>query len=165
MSSFRPRGAEAPLLAGGAVALACLAAAHASEVFLGLRPCELCLAQRQVYWAIAAAAVLLAALVRLRPGAGAPALAGLGLLFFGEAALAGYHAGVEWRFWPGPARCTAAAADMQALLSGKTEKIVQCNVAAIRVLGLSMAGWNALLALGLGLACLFAARRWSKRRS
>jgi disulfide bond formation protein DsbB len=145
-----------------------IALAHASEILLGLRPCELCLTQREVYWASAAASVGLAALVRLRPRAGGAALLALALFFFAEAAVAAYHAGVEWRWWPGPARCTGGgahvvtAADMQALLSGKPEKIVQCDVAAIRILGLSMAGWNTLVALALAIASLFAARRWSR---
>jgi disulfide bond formation protein DsbB len=86
----------------------------------------------------------------------------LGLIFLGEAALAAYHAGVEWRWWPGPASCTGGhgvvkPSDMLALLKGGRVTVVQCDQAAWRLLGLSMAGWNAAVALVLALASLFVA--------
>jgi disulfide bond formation protein DsbB len=49
---------------------------------------------------------------------------------------------------------------MSGLLSGKPEHIIQCDVAAWRWLGLSMAGWNAVAALALTLiSTLFALRK------
>jgi disulfide bond formation protein DsbB len=140
-----------------AAALGLLAAAHAFETFGHMPPCELCLKQREVYWAAAAAgaAILLAAQV-------APAypLARLGcgllaLIFLGETGVAVYHAGVEWKFWPGPAACTGGprvhitVADLQAFARGKTYEVVRCDQPAFRFIGLSMAGWNVLIALKL----------------
>jgi disulfide bond formation protein DsbB len=130
-----------------------LVAAHAFETFGHYPPCELCLKQRDVYWAILWVGLGLAVATRLRPVWLRAACAVLALLFLAECALAAYHAGVEWKWWPGPSTCTGAgvkevtAADMTALLSGKPQHIVQCDVAAWRFLGLSMAGWNALAAL------------------
>ncbi len=169
MAPSKNRWPEAPLLLGALAALLCLALAHASEIVLGLKPCELCLAQRQVYWIAAGVALALAVAVRLRPRFVAAALLILAVCFLAQAALAAYHAGVEWRWWPGPARCASGGGralttgDMQALLSGKQEKVVQCDVAAIRIAGLSMAGWNAITALGLSIACLVGARTWSRQ--
>jgi disulfide bond formation protein DsbB len=145
-----------------AVSAAMLAIAHGFETFGHLPPCELCLHQREGYWialAVALVGLLAARVWRVSPRAFALLL---GLVFLGEAGLAAYHAGVEWRWWPGPASCTGGhgvvrPSDMLALLKGARIKVVQCDQAAWRLLGLSMAGWNALAAGGLALASLVVA--------
>ena len=85
-------------------------------------------------------------------------------IFLLEAGLAAYHAGVEWKWWPGPNACTGShkqvsLSQMSAFASGAKIVMVQCDVAAWRLLGLSMAGWNALCALALALATIVAYRR------
>jgi disulfide bond formation protein DsbB len=141
-----------------------LAGAHAFETFGGYPPCELCLRQRDGYWIILAAGLGLAALLQWRPQWAGPACAALGALFLAEAGVAAYHAGVEWKFWPGPTSCTSAgvhavtAAQMADLLSGRTTHVVQCDVAAFRLLGVSMAGWNALGAFVLAGCSLYEGR-------
>lgn len=154
-----------PLLAAVAAAFM-LAVAHAFETFGGYPPCELCLKQREVYWLIAWAGALLFVAVLIRPYLLRPVCILLAALFLAECALAAYHAGVEWKWWPGPTSCTGAGvhalsvSDMSGLLSGKPEHIIQCDVAAWRWLGLSMAGWNAVAALALTLiSTLFALRK------
>lgn len=134
-----------------------LASAYVAEYGHGLLPCELCLWQRVPYWAAIGAAVLALLLARF-----ARLLVGLAILFLaGNALLAAYHAGVEWGFWANfLARCTpppgpqARTVDdlMRALAAAP---IIRCDEPAIRVLGLSMAGWNALYAAG---SALIAAR-------
>ncbi len=156
------RKAQAPiwLIFAAVVSAAILAIAHGFETFGHLPPCELCLHQREGYWiALAVALVGVAASRVWRPAPRAFALL-LGLIFLGEAALAAYHAGVEWRWWPGPASCTGGhgvvkPSDMLALLKGVRITVVQCDQAAWRFLGLSMAGWNAVAAFVLALASLF----------
>ena len=91
------------------------------------------------------------ALARWRPRAGRGLLLLLAAVFAVETALAVYHAGVEWRWWPGPASCSGGGgrislADMTSLLHGPAMHVVRCDEAAWRLLGLSMAGWNALCA-------------------
>jgi len=127
-----------------------------------LPPCELCLHQREGHWIALAVALVGLAVSRGLPAAPRAFALLLGLIFLGEAALAAYHAGVEWRWWPGPASCTGGhgvvkPSDMLVLLKGARITVVQCDQAAWRFLGLSMAGWNALVALGLALASLFVA--------
>ena len=145
------------------IALLMLAVAHAFETFGHYPPCELCLKQRDVYWAILWIGACLAIATRFKPEWLRAACGLLALLFLGECVLASYHAGVEWKWWPGPTSCTSAgvhkvtAADMSALLAGAQQHVVQCDVAAWRVLGLSMAGWNAVAALVFTAASLFAA--------
>ena len=153
------------------VAAAMLATAHAFETFGGLAPCFLCLKQREVYWAILGVGLAFMVLVRTPGGPRWRALTCwvLALGFAVSCGVAVYHAGAEWKFWPGPATCSGVgkvtAADMQALLNGATFKPPSCEVAAWRMFGLSMAGWNALISLGLvGLSVLAAVREHGKQR-
>ncbi len=137
-----------------------LAIAHAFQTFAHLSPCELCLKQREGYWI--AMGIATAGLVwrQFLPGKIGPfdptrliAIL-LALAFLAETALAVYHAGVEWKFWPGPASCSGGAtrvdpAELERLLSGAKMSIPQCDKPAWVFLGLSMAGWNALAAAAL----------------
>src|SRR4051812_8724121 len=89
-----------------AASIAMLAAAHAFESFGGYVPCGLCLKQREVYWAalgVAVAGLVLVRLKRLAPEVLALVLAAI---FATGCILAAYHAGVEWKWWPGPTSCT-----------------------------------------------------------
>ena len=130
----------------------------------GYQPCELCLKQRWAYYA----GVPLAALVAIIAARGPRALAGaglalLGLIFVGSALFGAYHAGVEWGFWPGPAGCTGALtrADSMAdfLKQLETTKVVRCDAVAIRILGLSLAGWNAVISAAMAALALLGARK------
>jgi disulfide bond formation protein DsbB len=127
---------------------AMLATAHAFQTFGGLAPCELCLKQRTVYWVAGAIAVAAMVVVRLRGGprwreASCWLLA---LVFLASVGIAGYHAGVEWHFWPGPASCSGGGkvsmAALNDLLQGKGVKMPNCDAPAWKLFGLSMAGWN-----------------------
>jgi len=147
--------------AGAALAAAALALAYASEHWGGLAPCALCLWQRWPYWA--AVAVGLAALAV--PRAALPLAVLVALLFLGNAALAGFHAGVEWRLWPSPvAGCgtgaAAPAATVEELLARlNATPVVRCDEPAIILAGLSMAGWNALFALAVGAGLIISLAR------
>ncbi len=150
----------------GLAALTLLAAAHVVQAF-GYPPCELCLKQRDVYWiaaAIGGASALLLAR-RRTPGLERAACLMLALVFLAECGVAAYHAGVEWRWWPGPSACTGghvrlSAHMLSAALTGaRVRSAVQCDTAAFRVLGLSMAGWNIPISLGLAVASGVAAAR------
>jgi len=139
-----------------------LAVAHGFETFGRLPPCELCLHQREGYWIALAVSLVGVAASKFRWSAPRIFALLLALIFLGEATLAAYHAGVEWRWWPGPTSCTGGhgvvkPSDMLALLKGAHTVVVQCDQAAWRLLGLSMAGWNALAALALALASLVVA--------
>lgn len=150
---------------------AMLAIAHAFETFGGLAPCTLCLKQREVYWWAGGLALAFMVIVRLPGG---PRLRQatcwiLGLVFLVGAGVAVYHAGAEWKFWPGPTTCASAgsaavgADAMSALLQGAKIRGPSCDKAAWVFLGLSMAGWNALISLALaGLSAAAALRERSK---
>jgi disulfide bond formation protein DsbB len=160
-----------PLVAAG-ISAVMLAIAHGFETFGGMVPCELCLHQREVYWVAIAVALIGFAAARMLRRRWAPPLACgvLALVFLAGAILAGYHAGVEWHWWPGPQSCTGGgtvSADAIAnLLSGRKIAPPQCDKPAWVWLGLSMAGWNALASLALaGLSLVSALRPEATRRS
>lgn len=132
------------------VSAATIAGALASQYVFGLVPCKLCLWQRWPYYV----GVPLALLTVLAPPSFRRAgLWGLALLFLVSLGLGAFHAGVEWGFWPGPADCSGGSApsgSVEDLLKNlETARIVSCSEAAWRFLGLSLAGWNAVMSLGL----------------
>jgi disulfide bond formation protein DsbB len=100
------------------------------------------------------------------------ALAVIAGLMLWNAGLAAYHAGVEWKWWPGPQTCGGSAPDFSAPMDlGKeleTMRVVRCDEAAWRFLGLSLAGYNVLISLALAAAAawgLLAGRRLAPERA
>jgi len=148
---------------------AMLATAHAFETFGGLAPCELCLKQRTVYWVAGGLAALAMVIVRL-PGGPRLRQAScwlLALVFLAGAGIAAFHAGVEWKLWPGPESCSGGgkvtAAALKDLLNGGGVKMPACDRPAWVFAGLSMAGWNTLASLILvGLSVAAALRERGK---
>ncbi|MDI4666754.1 disulfide bond formation protein B [Xanthobacter autotrophicus] len=136
------------LVAGSAFALAC---AWYFQLVAGLAPCPLCLDQRLPYYAAIPLGLLAFAAARSgREGLARALLVVLGLAMVGNMGLAIYHAGVEWQFWPGPTACTGAPVTTGNVLSAlKGARVPRCDEAAWRLFGISMAGWNALIAAGL----------------
>jgi disulfide bond formation protein DsbB len=162
---FLDRWRLAALVASAAM----LAIAHAFQRFGHMAPCELCLKQRTVYWVAGAVALAGMIVVRLPggPRLRQPSDWLLALIFLAGAGLAAYHAGVEWRFWPGPQSCTGGGTvdlkSLQDMLAGKLGRVVRCDEPAWVFLGLSMAGWNAIASLILaGLSATAALHERSK---
>lgn len=134
----------------------------------GFLPCKLCLEQRTPYYAGIPLMVLAFASSSLK---WSPLVTRLLLLIGGLLMLYGlwlavFHAGVEWKFWPGPTDCVAAATsittDAGSLLSDLNAiRPPSCDQAALRVLGLSFAGWNVIASAILAAIALRAAFRRS----
>ncbi|MEM5492776.1 disulfide bond formation protein B [Hoeflea sp. AS16] len=131
----------------------------------GYIPCALCLEQRIPYY-IGAPLMLVAAILSK---AGGPSWAVRGLLAIGGLlmlyglALGVYHSGVEWHWWEGPASCATSAdavtTDAGSLLGDlSSKKPPSCDAAALRVLGLSFAGWNVLASAALAAIAFRGAR-------
>ena len=144
------------------VATATILGAWIFEYF-GYLPCELCLKQRMAYYT----GVPLALLVTLVAARGPKGLASAGLwllalLWIGSSIFGLYHAGVEWGFWQGPTDCTGslnkAPSINDFLQQLETVKVVRCDAVAIRILGLSLAGWNAVISAAMAATAIVGAR-------
>lgn len=163
------------LLSAFAISLVSIVGAHLFERVGGYFPCALCLDQREVHWAALALAGVGLIASRFQ-GTERWLAAGLGALtvaYLFSTGLAGYHAGVEWDFWEGPSACAGGRgnAPLEMPVDGFFESLnepssvtVSCDEAAWRMMGISMAGYNALISLAMaaiaGLGCFAAAKRW-----
>lgn len=119
------------------------------EHVLGYIPCKLCLAQRVPYYAglLLTGAAAYGAALRWPPVLLRAFLVFAGLLMLYGLALAIYHAGVEWAFWPAPANCGAVDGRIDTGGNGILDALdtvtpPSCDKAPWRFLGLSFAGWN-----------------------
>ncbi len=143
-----------------AIAFATIAGAWIFEYF-GYAPCELCLMQRWAYYAGVPLAAVTAFVIAKGPlKAQKPLLVLLALVFVGSSIFGIYHSGVEWGFWPGPTGCTGTsmprAANMNDFMKQlQTTRVVRCDEVAIRIFGLSLAGWNALISAGMSALAFF----------
>jgi disulfide bond formation protein DsbB len=153
------QGARAVWIAAASVAI--LAAVWIFQAF-GYAPCELCLTQRYAFYAAIPLALLTALISRSAHGL---ARAGFGLLvvaFAANAALAAYHAGVEYHWWPGPTACTGGltgSLNVNDLVNTlNAVKVVRCDEVQLRIAGLSLAGWNVAASAVLTVYAALAAR-------
>jgi disulfide bond formation protein DsbB len=130
--------------------LGLLGGALGSQYLGGLVPCEMCYWQRWPH----AAAIVLAGLAFTAPAASARSRT-LTLLAAAAIAVSGaigaYHAGVELGIFEGFTTCTSLASggtNADLLNSIMKAPLVRCDQVQFAFLGISMAGWNALLSLG-----------------
>ena len=131
---------------------------------MGLPPCPLCLEQRIAFYV----SVPLAGMLWLGANYGAArkvliaGFAVIALAMLWNTGLAAYHAGIEWKFWPGPTDCSGPLDTLGGpgglLGQLKNISVVRCDEAAWRFLGLSLAGWNVPLSFGLALLAAWGAR-------
>jgi disulfide bond formation protein DsbB len=147
-----PAGLSA--LAIAVIAAGTLLGAWYFQYFQDIVPCPMCLEQRYVYYfAIPFAALLAFAAFRGVPrGLLLTGLALLALATLGNAAFGAYHAGVEWGFWLGPSSCTGPLLNLKGgSLFDQLDKVkvVPCDVVQWRFLGISLAGYNALISLAM----------------
>ena len=127
------------------IPLGLLGGALGSQYVGGLHPCEMCYWQR---WPHGVAIVLAAAaffyVADSRPARMLTALAALAIAVSG--AIGVFHAGVEYGWWEGLTTCTATGGlSFDDLMN---VPLVRCDEVQWSLLGISMAGWNALISLG-----------------
>ncbi len=129
-----------------------LCSAWAFQYIGGLAPCQMCYWQRHGHKAVLAvsAAVILMLILRsdvkyLRVG-----LALIALAFAVSAGLGVWHMGVEYKWWEGPKTCMSGPMGPITMEGFKDSlnkpiKMPDCSDIVWSLLGLSMAGWNALV--------------------
>lgn len=126
-----------------AITLATILGAWGFE-YAGYLPCELCLKQRFAYYAAVPLSLIIAVAGGRNPDLLRYGLYLLGLIMLGSMIFGIYHAGVEWKFWQGPTACTGIGS-FSGGLPDLTRKAVMCDQPAIRIFGISLAGWNAVI--------------------
>jgi disulfide bond formation protein DsbB len=158
------------LLAGAAIVLAgmivTVGTALAFQHVGGYIPCKLCLEQRTPYYIgipVMAAAVIAAAFRAPAAVTRALVLVGAALMAW-SAYLGGFHAGVEWGWWPGPSDCgvvAAPAGPSEGSLLDQLDAVrpPSCDEAAGRFAGLSFAGWNFVASVALAAVALTTAMK------
>lgn len=150
-----------------AVPAALLAGAYGSEIWGGLYPCEMCWWQRYAHFAGLALALLSFAL-RSFPDRGRSLvwLAALAILTSGG--IGAYHAGVEAGIFEGFTQCTsstsAGLSSEELLKAIMAAPIVRCDDIQFAFLGISMAGWNAILSIAAALSILWLSLRRPRPR-
>lgn len=140
------------IAAAGSAAL--LAGAFVFQ-YLGYAPCKMCIWQRYPH-AVAAALGLAFLALKNRIILWLGALAALT-----TSAVGMYHVGVEKQWWEGPASCSSGSITglsvdelMDRILAAP---VVRCDEVAWELIGISMAGWNAILSLALAALWVIAA--------
>jgi disulfide bond formation protein DsbB len=134
------------------LAVIAIGGAWFSQLVGGLVPCELCLEQRLAYyWGVPLLALILVFWNRLPLTVWYIATAIAALIFVWSLYMGTYHAGVEWGFWPGPTACTGGGAgvNFNDLSNINAAHVVPCDVVQFRFLGVSLAGYNALISLAI----------------
>ena len=144
------------------IGLATILGAYLFQYGLGYRPCPLCLEQRYAYYF----AIPLAAMVMLGMSVGSSpkvmllAFAAIAAAMLWNAGLGAYHSGVEWQWWEGPKDCSGPvsnfgqAGGLADLI--QNTRVIRCDEAAWRFLGLSLAGYNVLISALMAALALWA---------
>ncbi|MFK7943057.1 MAG: disulfide bond formation protein B [Paracoccaceae bacterium] len=146
------------ILLAGFGSLALLLGAFAFQYLGELAPCPMCLWQR---WPHAVAILLAIAVVTVLWRFRRPLSALAALIVSVGAGIGLYHAGVEQKWWEGPSSCSSldpnglSTDELLAQIQGAP--LVTCDQVVWDLFGITMAGWNAVISLGLALLWLFAA--------
>jgi disulfide bond formation protein DsbB len=122
-----------------------LGGALSSQYAGGLYPCEMCIWQR---WPHGAAILLALVALASPPNVGRTRLLVLlaAFLIAVSGAIGLFHAGVEYGWWEGITLCTTnGASSLEDILK---VPLVRCDQVQWSLLGISLAGWNAILSLG-----------------
>lgn len=163
-NSFRDQPSLLPgaaFLASGAL----IGGAWAFQLWGGLAPCELCLWQRWPHYAVMI--VALNALLFVG-GATGRRLGLIALLFalgwLASAGIAGFHVGVELKWWKGLEACGGGAIDAGLSLDDLKAQIlaapmIRCDEVPWSLFGISLAGYNFIASAGLAVIALLTGAR------
>ncbi len=145
-----------------------LGTAYFFENVLGILPCALCHYQRLAWWLVLGVAGL-TYYMRKRPALLLSGITLSSLIAVAGGFLAAYHVGVEQTWWEGPSACSSSAfntTDIQALKEAiMSAPLIRCDEIAWSLFGISMAGYNAILALGTGVSALILTRTMVRQKA
>ena len=135
------------------LSLALILGAYSFEFIWGFDPCKLCYWQRYPHFLIISMFPLFYFFPRR-----ILIIVGIGSMLV-STVLAFYHVGVEQKYWLGPNSCTNFSIEGlttdQLLEEIMSAPLVRCDEIVWDLLGISMAGWNALISFCLFLIWLY----------
>jgi disulfide bond formation protein DsbB len=124
-----------------------LAGAYGSQIIGGLYPCEMCWWQRWPHFAAVPLALL--AFFIGNPGLKRVLVALAALAILTSGLIGGYHAGVEYGWWPGLTTCSTTiptgSSSAELLKNIMNAPLIRCDVAQWELFGISLAGYNFLI--------------------
>jgi disulfide bond formation protein DsbB len=124
------------------VPAALMAGALGSQYIGGLVPCEMCVWQRWPHYGAIGLGLLAFAL----PQRWVVALGGLAILTSGI--IGAWHAGVEYHWWQGLTQCSqipVGGSGGDSIANIMKTPLVRCDQAQWTLLGVSLAGYNAII--------------------
>jgi disulfide bond formation protein DsbB len=123
------------------------------EYFEGALPCELCITQRWFHGLIITYSLISIFILEKFINVKIFILIVLSFTWLASAIAGLYHFGIEMNFWLGPDDCSSNIDFSKDLLTYLLNKSpIKCDEIMFKILGLSLAGWNALLSFLMSLA-------------
>ena len=139
--------AERVAIGAGLAALALILGALGFQYLADFPPCEMCHWQRWPHILAATAGIIGGIAIsrgHLDKEVGLPLAILTLLLVLTSGGIGAYQAGVEWQLLPGPAACTGGPVVLTGSLD-LNHAVVRCDIAAWRLFGISLAGYNAAI--------------------
>lgn len=137
-----------------------------SQYVFGLQPCELCIWQRIPYVFAIAVGLISYGAARQDKAIGNFFLALAGGIFLIGFGIAVFHVGVEQHWWEGLSSCGSGETKNLSIDELREQilkaPVVRCDEAAFTFLGISMAGYNALLSFALAMFSFMALKKGLK---
>ena len=127
-----------------------------------LLPCELCYIERVPHVLIAIFGLLTFWVKRARLRVGLMVF--LAFLAFVDTGISLYHVGIEERLWAAPGACASDLSLATTVEEARNQILnatvsIPCDIVVWRFLGISMAGWNAIICFCMGLWAVFGVYR------
>jgi disulfide bond formation protein DsbB len=122
------------------------------EYFQGALPCDLCITQRWFHGLIITYSLISIFILEKFINVKIFILIVLSFTWLASAIAGLYHFGIEMNFWLGPDDCSSNIDFSKDLLTYLLNKSpIKCDEIMFKILGLSLAGWNALLSFLMSL--------------
>ena len=116
------------------------------EYFHDAFPCDLCITQRWFHALIISYSLIAIFIHEKKILANKFILIGLSITWIASSVAGLYHFGIEMNFWSGPDECSSSIDFSKDLLKYLLNKSpIKCDEVMFKILGLSLAGWNALM--------------------
>jgi disulfide bond formation protein DsbB len=132
------------------------------EYFQGALPCDLCITQRWFHGLIITYSLISFFILEKFINVKIFILIVLSFTWLASAIAGLYHFGIEMNFWLGPDDCSSNIDFSKDLLTYLLNKSpIKCDEIMFKILGLSLAGWNALLSflMSLAISCFIIFKR------